>query len=118
MFWRFIAVVIRPAEQRAVEYRPKYAYAITTASWNYTEVSVQPTSFDLPIIYRCFFSMLQPSHKTSGYWNRVALRCKVESQHSGFGSPRKDGRNCNPLRRKGAVLVRDGCKRCFFLSFM
>ncbi|GBM17850.1 hypothetical protein AVEN_260177-1 [Araneus ventricosus] len=86
------------------------SYAITTARRNCTEVSVQSTSFDLPIIYRCFSRMLQPSHKPSGYWNRIALRCKVEPQHSlrffvGFGSPRKDGRNCIPLCRKDAVLV-------------
>ncbi|GBM15602.1 hypothetical protein AVEN_260328-1 [Araneus ventricosus] len=47
------------------------------------------------------------------YWNRVPLLSKVEPQYLlrvfvGFGSPRKDGRNCIPLCRKGAVLVRDG----------
>ncbi|GBO26222.1 hypothetical protein AVEN_213793-1 [Araneus ventricosus] len=70
------------------------AYAITTARRNCTEVSVQSTSFDLLIIYRCFSRMLQPSHKPSGYWNRVARRCKVEPQYSlrffvSFGSPGK-----------------------------
>ncbi|GBL92089.1 hypothetical protein AVEN_102631-1 [Araneus ventricosus] len=73
------------------------AYAIAIARRKYTEVSVQSTSFDLPIIYRCFSRMLQPSNKSQGHWNRVPLLCKVQPQYAlrffvGFGSPRKDGR--------------------------
>ncbi|GBL97481.1 hypothetical protein AVEN_162943-1 [Araneus ventricosus] len=36
------------------------------------------TYFHLPITYRCFSRMLQPSHKPSSHWNRIPLLCKVE----------------------------------------
>ncbi|GBM34775.1 hypothetical protein AVEN_7829-1 [Araneus ventricosus] len=106
MFWGFIAVVIRLAEQRVVKYRPKDAYAITTARRNCTEVSVQSSSFELPIIYRCFARILQPSHKPSDYWNRVALRCKVEPQYSlrffcWFGKPPEVRKELHPFVQKG-----------------
>ncbi|GBO05636.1 hypothetical protein AVEN_208563-1 [Araneus ventricosus] len=92
MFWGFIAIVIRPAEQRVVEYRPKTHMQLQLPVG--TVLRSLSTSFDHPIIYRCFSGMLQPSHKPLGYWNRVALRCKVEPQCSlrffvGFGSPGK-----------------------------
>ncbi|GBM74066.1 hypothetical protein AVEN_176582-1 [Araneus ventricosus] len=68
--------------------------------------------------------LLEPGPYFSGplEWNRVPLLSKVEPQYSlrvfvGFGSPRKDGRNCISLCRKDAALVRDGYKRYFFLSF-
>ncbi|GBM08435.1 hypothetical protein AVEN_62133-1 [Araneus ventricosus] len=123
MFWGFTALRNSTSRTAGGRIPTQDAYAITTARRNCTEDSADSTSFDLPIIYRCFSSMLQPSHKPSGYWNRVALRCKVELQYSSrffdsFRSPRKDGRNCIPLCRKGAVLVRDGYKRRFFLSFL
>ncbi|GBM96132.1 hypothetical protein AVEN_153257-1 [Araneus ventricosus] len=114
MFWGFIAVVIRPAEQRVVEYRPKTHTQFQLAVG--TVLSSLSTSFDLPIIYRSFSRMLRWLHKPSGFWNRVPLLCKVEPQYSlrffvGFESPRKDGRNFIPLCRKGVVLVRDSYKR-------
>ncbi|GBM28196.1 hypothetical protein AVEN_36143-1 [Araneus ventricosus] len=95
MFWGFIAIVIRPAEQRVVEYRPKTHMQLQLPVG--TVLRSLSTSFDPPIIYRYFSGMLQPSHKPLGYWNRVALRCKVEplmSRYSlrffvGFGSPGK-----------------------------
>ncbi|GBN03504.1 hypothetical protein AVEN_169616-1 [Araneus ventricosus] len=87
----FIAVVIRSAEQRLVEYRPKTHTELQLPVG--TVLSSLSTSFDLRIIYRCFPRMLQPSHKPSGYWNqdhtslvlywnRVPLPCKVEPQYS------------------------------------
>ncbi|GBN11799.1 hypothetical protein AVEN_47107-1 [Araneus ventricosus] len=92
MFWGFIAIVIRPAAQRVVEYRPKTHMQLQLPVG--TVLRSLSTFFDHPIIYRCFSGMLQPSHKPLGYWNRVALRCKVEPQYSlrffvGFGSPGK-----------------------------
>ncbi|GBM43002.1 hypothetical protein AVEN_88604-1 [Araneus ventricosus] len=74
-------------------------------------------SSPLPLTFRSFTDvpprMLQPPNKPSGFWNRVPLLYKVEPQYSlrffvGFGSPWQDGRNCIPLCRKGAVLVRNG----------
>ncbi|GBO22530.1 hypothetical protein AVEN_73899-1 [Araneus ventricosus] len=93
------------------------AYTITTVG---TVLRSLSTSFDLPTIYRCFSRMLQPPYKPS---SRLPRLCKVEPQYSlrvfvGFGSPWKDGRKCIPLRRKGAVIVRDGYKRSFSLSFL
>ncbi|GBN76638.1 hypothetical protein AVEN_253575-1 [Araneus ventricosus] len=99
-----------------VEYRPKTHTHLQLPVG--TVLRPLSTSFDLPIIYRCFSRMLQLSNKPSDHWNRVPLLCKVQPQYSlrffvGFGSPWKDGRNCSPLCRKGAVLVRDGYKvRC------
>ncbi|GBN70442.1 hypothetical protein AVEN_53616-1 [Araneus ventricosus] len=79
--WGFIAVVIRPDEQRVVEYRPKTHTQSTTAVG--TELRSLSTSFDLPIIYRCFFRMLQPSRKPSDHWNRIPpVLCKIEQQYS------------------------------------
>ncbi|GBN73826.1 hypothetical protein AVEN_53070-1 [Araneus ventricosus] len=115
-----------------VEYRPKTHTQLQLPVG--TVLSSLSTSFDLRIIYRCFPRMLQPSHKPWGYWNqghtslvlywnRVPLLSKVEPQYSlrvfvDFGSFRKDGRNCIPLCRKGAVLVRDGYKEGSTLAYI
>ncbi|GBM01293.1 hypothetical protein AVEN_170344-1 [Araneus ventricosus] len=88
MFWGFIAVVIRPAAQRLVEYRPKTHTQLQLPVG--TVLRSLSTSFDPPIIYRCFYGMLLPSHKPSGYWNRIALRCKYSLRFFvGFGNPGK-----------------------------
>ncbi|GBL93127.1 hypothetical protein AVEN_216478-1 [Araneus ventricosus] len=87
-----IAVVIRPAVQRVAKYRLKMHTQFQLPVG--TVVRSLSTSFDLPIIYRCFSRMLQTSIKPSDHWNRVPLLCKVDPQYSlkffvGFENPGK-----------------------------
>ncbi|GBM27239.1 hypothetical protein AVEN_189445-1 [Araneus ventricosus] len=122
MFWGFIAVVIRPPKQRVVEYRPKTHTQLQLL----VGTALRSLSSPLSLTFRSFTDVSPEAaaiaqtlglleQGSSSVQSRAAILFNI---FDGFGSPRKDGRNCIPLFRKGAVLVRDGYKRCFFLSFL